>query len=324
MGKIETNAARALSLEELSQVTGGGGGLMHFIRAITIPGSAAPDGGTVQYRWMQPSTKQVATKETYVAEFKPWGWVVCTGAYVDELKAAAAERAMIYVPICVAGALFLWFVMRSMTHSITHRLRRMRDIADAIAHGDISQDVQWRVNDEIGEVMAALKAKYRGAEVTEGTIDVRGVVRDGLLTGAAELKSPLFSAAGDLDPVPVKKGQPLNPLQPVNRLGNVSANQEWVVHESNPLGEALGALLYKKLAERGLRLKEQQEKESVVARVGGAPQNLSWQTEEVPCWVIEYRRKEPFARTWVRASDGKVLRQEAFEGGESLVFERED
>ncbi|MFM8274506.1 MAG: hypothetical protein ACKODX_19545, partial [Gemmata sp.] len=173
-------------------------------------------------------------------------------------------------------------------------------------------------------VRAALKAKYRGAEVTEGTIDVRGVVRDGLLTGAAELKSPLFSAAGDLDPVPVKKGQPLNPLQPVNRLGNVSANQEWVVHESNPLGEALGALLYKKLAERGLRLKEQQEKESVVARVGGAPQNLSWQTDEVPCWVIEYRRKEPFARTWVRASDGKVLRQEAFEGGESLVFERED
>ena len=143
-----------------------------------------PDGGTVQYRWMQPSTKQVATKETYVAEFKPWGWVVCTGAYVDELKAAAAERAMIYVPICVAGALFLWFVMRSMTHSITHRLRRMRDIADAIAHGDISQDVQWRVNDEIGEVMAALKAMSDGLNSTVS--QVRFSV-DSMVTASREI-----------------------------------------------------------------------------------------------------------------------------------------
>jgi hypothetical protein len=54
------------------------------------------------------------------------------------------------------------------------------------------------------------------------------------------------------------------------------------------------------------------------------PQTLNVKGEDVSCWVIEYRRKEPVARTWVRASDGKVLRQEAFEKGESLTFERED
>ena len=35
-------------------------------------------------------------------------------------------------------------------------------------------------------------------------------------------------------------------------------------------------------------------------------------------------RAEVVARTWVRVSDGKVLRQEAFEKGENLTFERED
>ena len=38
--------------------------------------------------------------------------------------------------------------------------------------------------------------------------------------------------------------------------------------------------------------------------------------------MIEYRREEPVARTWVRASDGKVLKQEAFQKGETLTIIR--
>jgi hypothetical protein len=40
--------------------------------------------------------------------------------------------------------------------------------------------------------------------------------------------------------------------------------------------------------------------------------------------VIEYRRTEVVARTWVRVADGKVLRQELSEKGEALTFERKD
>lgn len=166
---------------------------------------------------------------------------------------------------------------------------------------------------------------FRGAEVAQGTIDVRGTVAGGTLTGRAELKSNWGNLAGDLDLVPVPRGgQPLNPLQPVNRLAHVRGGLSWQVSESNPLQDAVRDLLKKKLGEFGLRLPEQQQKESPVAKVGDAPQVLTWQKEEVPCWVIEYRRAEVIARTWVRVSDGKVLRQEAFEKGEDLTFERDD
>jgi hypothetical protein len=89
------------------------------------------------------------------------------------------------------------------------------------------------------------------------------------------------------------------------------------------------SLLRKKLGEYGLRLPEQKQKDSLVARVGDSPQVLArqpvvGQKEEASCWVIEYRRAEVVARTWVRVGDGKVLRQEAFEKGENLTFERED
>jgi hypothetical protein len=174
-------------------------------------------------------------------------------------------------------------------------------------------------------ITGKVEVEAQGAKVAEGTIDVRATVGNGLLTGRCEIKSTLANLAGDLDPVPVPKGQPLNPLQPVNRVGGVRGGQRWVVHESNPLQDAVGGLFRKKLAEVGLRLPEEKAKDSLIAEVSRSPQNLDWKRESVPCWVIEYRRDaDVIARTWVRVSDGKVLRQEAFEKGETLMFERED
>ncbi len=190
----------------------------------------------------------------------------------------------------------------------------------------VSEVRMSRAGDLKGQTMTAkVKVLFRGTELAEGTIDVRGVVTDGFLTGRGELKSSLLNAVGDLDPVPVpKNGQPLNPLQPVNRLRGVSGPRTWVVYESNPLQDAVADLVRKKVAEFGVRFQERKAKEELYAAVARSPQNLNWKGEDVSCWVIEYRRAEPVARTWVRVSDGKVLRQEAFEKGESLSFERED
>lgn len=159
-----------------------------------------------------------------------------------------------------------------------------------------------------------------------GEIHVRGVVTAGVLTGHGSVKSSFGDFEADLEPVPVQKGQPLNPLQPVNRIAGVRGGMPaWVVHEYNPLQDALGDLIRKQLAKTGLPLGAAKAKEPLFAEVAGEPRNLTWQKQEVACWVIEYRRKEDaIARTWVQVKDGKVLRQEAFEGGETLVFERED
>jgi hypothetical protein len=197
-----------------------------------------------------------------------------------------------------------------------------------LSAAEVVSDVWMTRGGELREqsITGKIKSSYRGLDIAQGTIGVRGVVTKGdMLTGRAELKSGLLDIAGDLDPVPVPRGgQPLNPLQPVNRLGGVRGGLEWEVHESNPLQDAMSNLLKKKLAEHGIRLPEQKAKDSLVAQVGRTQQPLNVKGEDVMCWVIEYRRAEPVARTWVRASDGKVLKQEAFEKGETLTFERED
>jgi hypothetical protein len=56
------------------------------------------------------------------------------------------------------------------------------------------------------------------------------------------------------------------------------------------------------------------------------PQYIEWDGAPQPCFVIDYRAEsgDDFTgRTWVRTSDGLVLRQEARSNEETLVLQRE-
>ena len=153
---------------------------------------------------------------------------------------------------------------------------------------------------------------------------VEGRNENGKFVGCCEIASPLFNLKSDLAPVPVKDGQALNPLQPVNRIAGIRPGQHWFVHEIDPLGQALAALFKEKFGQ-GLSLPES-KKEALEARVADAPESLVWgkSREEAACWVIEYRSGEARAKTWVRASDGKVLRQEATLLDDRISLEREE
>jgi len=129
-----------------------------------------PEGGSVSYRWIKPSTKQDAAKEAFVKQFVPWGWTVGTGMYLDDLQAVYRTRALMYLPVALLGAVLLWVVLHAMGKSMTVRLARMRDLAQAIAQGDISRPIKWRVQDEIGEVMGALKTMCESLNHTMGQV----------------------------------------------------------------------------------------------------------------------------------------------------------
>ncbi|MFZ3229514.1 MAG: cache domain-containing protein [Pseudobdellovibrio sp.] len=45
-----------------------------------------PDGGYVDYMWPKPSKDQPQPKTSFVKLFKPWGWVVGSGVYMDDVQ----------------------------------------------------------------------------------------------------------------------------------------------------------------------------------------------------------------------------------------------
>lgn len=45
------------------------------------------EGGIVKYMWEKPGYKEPQPKFSYVQKFEPWGWIIGTGAYVDDVEA---------------------------------------------------------------------------------------------------------------------------------------------------------------------------------------------------------------------------------------------
>lgn len=46
-----------------------------------------PDGGFVEYLWSNAPSEPVRLKRAYSLEFRPWGWIVGTGSYIDDIDA---------------------------------------------------------------------------------------------------------------------------------------------------------------------------------------------------------------------------------------------
>lgn len=48
--------------------------------------TAVSGGGLVDYYWQKPNTSEVFPKTSYVVYFEPWGWVLGTGLYLDDME----------------------------------------------------------------------------------------------------------------------------------------------------------------------------------------------------------------------------------------------
>ena len=86
--------------------------------------------GLVQYMWPKPGSDKPVPKFSQVKLFKPWGWIIGSGVYVDELEAEIA-RLRNTILIVIAAALLLaggigMFVGRQLScvHEETHCGRR--------------------------------------------------------------------------------------------------------------------------------------------------------------------------------------------------------
>ena len=121
--------------------------------------------GFVDYYWPKPGAAEPVEKYSHVIGFSPWGWIVGTGVYTDDLQAMFRQDAMKFAAMFAGGAVLLlagaWFVVRSVTRPI----RQVKGVLTAIAAGETDMAVPCTAYpNEVGEMARAVEVLRNSVE----------------------------------------------------------------------------------------------------------------------------------------------------------------
>jgi methyl-accepting chemotaxis protein len=141
---------------------------------------------SVFYNWPKPGTTEEVPKVSHVELFKPWGWIVGTGIYIDDVEASFYEVAiqLAVLVLFVVGLMLAlsWYVTRSVVKPMTDVVAAMQDIASG--DGDLTVKLSYDGKDELAALATAFNlfvGKIRqlitsvgvtSVEVSESALDV--------------------------------------------------------------------------------------------------------------------------------------------------------
>jgi methyl-accepting chemotaxis protein len=101
---------------------------VEFVNVVKKSGS-----GFVEYQWPKPGMEQPVTKVSYVAGFAPWGWVVGSGIYVDDVETIFRAHLIRAAAIMFAVVLGVVVFMMLLSNSIISSVNQLRQAITQIA-----------------------------------------------------------------------------------------------------------------------------------------------------------------------------------------------
>jgi methyl-accepting chemotaxis protein len=115
--------------------------------------------GFVDYYWPKPGSAEPVHKISYVMLYEPWGWVVGSGIYTDDVDAiflGSLKHVAIWMAgLCAVFGALLWWLTRSIARPVD-ALRAFGNTMQEIGRdGDLSRRMPVRGDDEIAAVMKA-------------------------------------------------------------------------------------------------------------------------------------------------------------------------
>jgi methyl-accepting chemotaxis protein len=222
---------------------------VEFVKAVENGGS-----GFVDYMWPKPGFDKPVEKISYVALFKPWGWIIGTGVYNDDI--AAERHHALLAAGGTAGAIMLLVagVAVMTARGISRRLKKLNGAMIELANGNfevVLPDLDR--NDEIGRIAAAVgtfklkaveKAKREADEIAAQQRRAAAEREEAMTKVAADFESAVggivkAAAAGDFSKRVALDGKTDLVL---NVGGSINALCDNVAKALGELAAVLGAL----------------------------------------------------------------------------------
>lgn len=116
----------------------------------------ASGGGFVHYMWPRPGSDNPIPKISYVKGYQPWGWVVGSGVYADDIDAVILQEIWRsgLLALLVIGIMAVFANL--LARNIARRIGQAAEVAIAVAHGRYDNHIDTGGSDEIAGLMSTL------------------------------------------------------------------------------------------------------------------------------------------------------------------------
>ena len=122
--------------------------------------------GPIDYRWPKPGASEPVAKTSYVKLFEPWGWVIGSGIYIDDMQAEFMgqvwKATVVGLVIAAIMALLVILIARSIVRPLQDTVNAMANIASG--ESDLTRSLDTHGQDEVTQLahhFNAFTAKLR-------------------------------------------------------------------------------------------------------------------------------------------------------------------
>lgn len=173
---VENEGANRYTLEDQNGVM--------IIQEIMRVCQTPEKGGFNQFYFTKADGVTVAPKLAYSEIFEPWGWIVSTGNYIDDMNMEKADmrtylddqytgvlvRVIVVLFVTILVALVAAFISGK---AIVAPLKKIQEFASRISNGNLTTDVDVKSRSEIGQTADALRVAQ--ANMRQLLVDITDV-----------------------------------------------------------------------------------------------------------------------------------------------------
>ena len=222
----------------------------HIIQEIVKAGAAG--GGYIDYWFPKAGATEALPKVSYAMGFAPWGWIIGTGIYVDdvdrEFRAIALTLGGISLLLLALMGLFGWRISVSVTGQLGGEPQKATAVMRQAADGDLTTEVgETREGSMLNALATMMRALRRmvgeindGANQLVGNADHIARVSSQVAEAAERQSDATAAMAAAMEELTVSSSHISSSARETER--NAQDSMRLAADGSTRVGEAVGAI----------------------------------------------------------------------------------
>ncbi|MGJ8455613.1 methyl-accepting chemotaxis protein, partial [Pseudothermotoga sp. U03pept] len=185
-------------------------GKKNLFQAFVEVANADPNGGYVLYLWTKVLKDGTVSKELYpklsfVKKFKPWGWIIGSGVYIDDIQRSFVKEFLNYLLVTIPAFIGLSILIFFFSSSISRSIKALAKSAVEFGKGDLTVKFEAKGKDEVAQMAQALEQMAESLKesmkaITEGSNQIHASAEN-LASTAEEVSATSEELASQMEEV---------------------------------------------------------------------------------------------------------------------------